>query len=86
MNNCSRTTIVAACLQGQTEGDFQEVHSFDLFLKAYVYNSASDAFQPVPRMPDQLPDQICKALSALEQINTAGTLWHVKSVTSGCCA
>lgn len=55
-------------------------------MMAYVYVPAKDAFEPVPGMPAHLPDQICKALHTLHDIDTAGNqLLACGAVTSVCC-
>ncbi|KAL3153346.1 hypothetical protein ABBQ38_011686 [Trebouxia sp. C0009 RCD-2024] len=59
-----------ASISGQLRG-------FQLFLKLYVYNPQTDSFDPVPGMPDHLPQQICQALQSLQQIETAGANWQM---------
>lgn len=50
----------------------QELRSFRLFLRAYVYSREKATFVPIPAMPSHLSRQIRKAVDALHRIDTAG--------------
>ena len=69
--------MVAQCATGvQGQDGFvpekSELRGFLLFLRTYFYAQSKGTFVPVPGMPRHLPCQICRALTALQQIETAG--------------
>ena len=45
------------------------VRTFVLLLRLFVYNGEDGKFDAVPGMPLCLPQQICNALSALQQVD-----------------
>ena len=58
---------------GKPSGDAaRQLKGFQLFLRTFAYNTEKDNFELVPQMPHHLPQQICQALHALQQIDTAG--------------
>ncbi len=58
---------------GKPSGDAaRQLKGFQLFLRTFAYNTEKDIFELVPQMPHHLPQQICQALHALQQIDKAG--------------
>ncbi|DBA85718.1 TPA: hypothetical protein ACH3X1_005287 [Trebouxia sp. C0004] len=57
------------------DGQVQQLRGYKLFMKVYLYIPDRDTFEAVPGMPYHLPEQICEAQDALQQIDRAGGDW-----------
>lgn len=61
----------------------QNLRTFKLFWRLYIYSPGQGTFGPVPAMPRHLPRQIRRTLETLHLINTAGAASKHRLLSSG---
>ena len=80
---CALCTCVGLKGRNLDADNNQNLRTFKLFWRLYIYSPGQGTFGPVPAMPRHLPRQIRRALETLHLINTAGAASKYRLLSSG---